>query len=276
MAMSSRAIDTGTSELLCEVSDNVATVTLNRPEKRNALSDKLSPALRQLLPMLDEDNDVRCVMLTGAGTAFCAGGDVSQMGDGALAKTPRSFEDNVENLRQRQRTLTQKLYELKTPTVAALPGAAAGAGMSLALACDMRVAAESAFITAAFGRIGLSGDHGGSWLLTRLVGPALAKELYFTSRRVDAEEAKSLGLVNAIYPGDTFRSQAFEFAKRVASGPPIAMKYMKEHINQAQFLRAGEAFDLEAEHLMRTAATEDHKEAVAAFMAKREPEFKGR
>ena len=140
----------------------------------------------------------------------------------------------------------------------------------------MRVAAESAFITAAFGRIGLSGDHGGSWLLTRLVGPALAKELYFTSRRVDAEEAKSLGLVNAIYPGDTFRSQAFEFAKRVASGPPIAMKYMKEHINQAQFLRAGEAFDLEAEHLMRTAATEDHKEAVAAFMAKREPEFKGR
>ena len=109
-----------------------------------------------------------------------------------------------------------------------------------------------------------------------MVGPALAKELYFTSRRVDAEEAKSLGLVNAIYPGDTFRSQAFEFAKRVASGPPIAMKYMKEHINQAQFLRAGEAFDLEAEHLMRTAATEDHKEAVAAFMAKREPEFKGR
>ena len=120
------------------------------------------------------------------------------------------------------------------------------------------------------------GDHGGSWLLTRLVGPAIAKELYFTSRRVAAEEAKSLGLFNAVYPDDSFRTQALEFAKSVAAGPPIAMKYMKEHINQAQFLRPGEAFDLEAEHLMRTVATEDHKEAVAAFMEKREPEFKGR
>lgn len=274
--MALNTIDTGTSELLCEVSDRLAVITLNRPEKRNALSDTLSPALRQLLPKVDEDPNIRCIMLTGAGTAFCAGGDVSQMGDGALAKAPHSFEESVENLRQRQRTLTQKLYELKTPTVAALPGAAAGAGMSLALACDLRVAGESAFITAAFGRIGLSGDHGGSWLLTRLVGPAIAKELYFTSRRVAAEEAKHLGLFNAVYQDDSFREQAIAFAKSIAAGPPIAMKYMKEHINQAQFLRAGEAFDLEAEHLMRTAATEDHKEAVAAFMEKREPEFKGR
>ena len=274
--MSAITIDTGTSELLCEVSDHLAIITLNRPEKRNALSDTLSPALPQLMPKLDEDRDIRCIMLTGAGTAFCAGGDVSQMGDGALAKSPRSFEDSVENLRQRQRTLTQKLYELKTPTVAALPGAAAGAGMSLALACDLRVAAETAFITAAFGRIGLSGDHGGSWLLTRLVGPAIAKELYFTSRRVAAEEAKILGLFNAVYPQDSFRAQATEFARSVAAGPPIAMKYMKEHINQAQFLRAGEAFDLEAEHLMRTANSEDHREAVAAFMEKREPQFEGR
>ncbi|MGR8949626.1 MAG: enoyl-CoA hydratase-related protein [Gammaproteobacteria bacterium] len=272
--MSSRSLDTGTTELLCEVTDHVATVTFNRPEKRNALSDNLSPALRTILPALDNDSDVRCIMITGAGTAFCAGGDVSQMGGGALANEP--FEARVEKLRQRQRTLTQKLYELKTPTVAALPGAAAGAGMSIALACDLRVAAKSAFITAAFGRIGLSGDHGGSWLLTRLVGPALAKELYFTSRRVPAAEAKELGLINTVYADDTFRSEAFEFAKSIAMSAPIALRYMKEHINQAQFLRAPEAFDLEAEHLMRTAETKDHQEAVDAFLAKREPVFKGR
>ncbi len=270
------ALDTGTEQLLCDLHDGVATVTLNRPEKRNALSDVLSPALRELLLTLDADPAVRCLLLTGAGTAFCAGGDVSQMQGGALANSPQSFEDKVHDLRLRQRTLTQRLYEFSKPTIAALPGAAAGAGMSLALACDMRVAAKSAFITAAFGRIGLSGDHGGSWLLTRLVGPAIAKELYFTSRRVHTDEAQRLGLLNAIYPDDTFREDAFAFAISVAAGPPVAMRYMKEHINKAQHLRAGEAFDLEAEHLIRSAGTEDHNEAVQAFLEKREPKFSGR
>lgn len=258
------------------MADQVATITLNRPEKRNALSDKMSPALRELLLKADSDPNIRCVLLTGAGSAFCAGGDVSQMGGGALSDEQESFETRVEKLRVRQRTLTQRLYELKTPTVAALPGAAAGAGMSLALACDMRVTASSGFITAAFGRIGLSGDHGGSWLLTRLVGPAIAKELYFTSRRVHADEALRLGLVNAIYPDETFREQAHSFAASIAAGPPIAIGYMKEHINQAQHFRAGEAFDNEAEHLMRCAQSDDHKQAVEAFMQKREPLFKGR
>lgn len=272
----STTIDTGTDQLLCTVEDAVATITLNRPEKRNALSDVLSPALRTLLLEVDANTAVRCVLLTGAGSAFCAGGDVSQMGGGALANEKDSFETRVQNLRLRQRSLTQRLYELKTPTVAALPGAAAGAGMSLALACDIRVAASSAFITAAFGRIGLSGDHGGSWLLTRLVGPAIAKELYFTSRRVFSDEAHRLGLLNAVYPDATFREDALTFAKTVAAGPPIAMGYMKEHINQAQHLRVGEAFDLEAEHLMRCATSEDHQEAVEAFLEKREPKFSGR
>jgi 2-(1,2-epoxy-1,2-dihydrophenyl)acetyl-CoA isomerase len=269
-------IDTGTDQLLCTVEDAVATITLNRPEKRNALSDVLSPALRTLLLEVDANTAVRCVLLTGAGSAFCAGGDVSQMGGGALANEKDSFETRVQNLRLRQRSLTQRLYELKTPTVAALPGAAAGAGMSLALACDIRVAASSAFITTAFGRIGLSGDHGGSWLLTRLVGPAIAKELYFTSRRVLSDEAQRLGLLNAVYPDATFREDALHFAKTVAAGPPIAMGYMKEHINHAQHLRVGEAFDLEAEHLMRCATSEDHQEAVEAFLEKREPKFSGR
>ena len=269
-------LNTGTDQVLCDVREGVATITLNRPEKRNALSDVLSPALRELLLILDDDEEVKSVLLTGAGSAFCAGGDVSQMQGGALASSTESFEDKVQNLRHRQRTLTQRLFELSKPTIAALPGAAAGAGMSLALACDMRVAAKSAFITAAFGRIGLSGDHGGSWLLTRLVGPAIAKELYFTSRRVHADEAQRLGLVNTIYSDETFREDAFNFAKSVAAGPPIAMRYMKEHINKAQHLRAAEAFELEAEHLIRSAASEDHQEAVQAFMEKREPKFSGR
>ena len=215
----STTIDTGTDQLLCTVEDAVATITLNRPEKRNALSDVLSPALRTLLLEVDANTAVRCVLLTGAGSAFCAGGDVSQMGGGALANEKDSFETRVQNLRLRQRSLTQRLYELKTPTVAALPGAAAGAGMSLALACDIRVAASSAFITAAFGRIGLSGDHGGSWLLTRLVGPAIAKELYFTSRRVFSDEAHRLGLLNAVYPDATFREDALHLCKNSCRRP---------------------------------------------------------
>ena len=192
-------VGTGTDELLCEVDDGVALITFNRPDKRNALSETLTPALRAVLPELDRRRDVRCVMLTGAGPAFCAGGDVSQMGGNRLATgDERSLEEKVAELEQRQRTLTLRLFEMKTPTIAALPGAAAGAGMSIALACDLRIAAASAFVTAAFGRIGLSGDYGGSWLLSRLVGTAVAKDMYFTSRRVGAEEGLKLGLFNRV------------------------------------------------------------------------------
>jgi len=271
------AIHTGTDELLCSTDGSVATVTLNRPEKRNALSDKLTPALRAILLRLESDRDVRCIVLTGAGKAFCAGGDVSQMGGGALAKPDeRSYEDKIRDLQHKQRTLTLRLYELKTPTIAALPGAAAGAGLSIALACDLRIAKSSAFITTGYANIGLSGDYGASWFLSQLVGPSVAKELCFTSRRIPATEAHSLGIINHVVDDDDYESAVRNLASDIASGPPVAIGYIKEHINRAFDTDLGTYLDTEAEHLLRCAQTEDHREAVSAFMEKRAPIFHGK
>jgi len=268
-------------EILLDIEDGVATVTLNRPEKRNALSDNLTPALRAILLELESDTRVGCVLITGAGTAFCAGGDVSGMGAGAGAaqpddRPPPSLEDGIRNLQHKQETLTLRLHQLAKPTVAALPGPAAGAGLSIALACDIRLASESAFITTAFRNIGLSGDYGASWLLTQLVGPSKAKELYFTSERIGAGECKALGIVNQVFPDETFRADAFSFAEQIAAGPPIAQRYMKENLNRAITADLKTCLDMEADRLVRCARTEDHREAVSAFLNKRTPKFKGR
>src|ERR1700733_15292063 len=158
-------VDTGTSELLCEIRDRVALVTLNRPEARNALSDHLTPALRRMIKQCGDDTNVGSILITGAGTAFCAGGDVKGMGSG-IAKAEVPLADRVADLMTKQRTLTGGLVAFRKPTIAALPGPAAGAGLAIALACDIRIAAESAFVTTAYVRIGFSGDYGIGWLLT--------------------------------------------------------------------------------------------------------------
>jgi enoyl-CoA hydratase/carnithine racemase len=269
-----REVDTGTNELLCAVDNGVATITLNRPEKRNALSDRLTPALRNVLPALEADVDVRVVVVTGAGKAFCSGGDVSGMGDRRAA--PTSTEAAIRTLRSRQETLTLRLFELAKPTIAALPGAAAGAGMSIALACDLRIAAESSFLTTAFANVGLSGDYGGSWLLTQLVGTSRAKELYYTARRVSAAEALGLGLVNEVVPDDRLMARTKELAEQIAAGPPIAIGYMKENLNRALAADLKSALALEADRMVRCNQTEDHREAVRAFLEKRRPSFRGR
>lgn len=273
-------LETGTEDLLLDLEAGVAMITLNRPEKRNALSDHLTPALRQALLDLDARSDVRCVVITGAGRAFCAGGDVSGMGgrrgsepqDGAPRPT---LEDAVTTLRLKQETLTLRLHELSKPTIAALPGPAAGAGLSIALACDLRIAADSAFLTTAFRNIGLSGDYGASWFLTRLVGPSRARELFFTSRRIDAAEALALGLVNEVVPFDDLAARTRELAAQIAAGPPVALRFMKENLNRAVQADLRSCLAMEADRMVRCTRTEDHREAVAAFLAKREPEFKG-
>ena len=200
--MTPHTVDTGTDQLLCALADGVATITLNRPDKRNALSDELTPALRQTLLVLEADPAVRCIVITGAGRAFCAGGDVSGMGNSGTgpAGPQATLEDAVRKLQHRQETLTLRLWDLAKPTIAALPGAAAGAGMSIALACDLRIAARSAIVTAGFGNVGLSGDYGGSWLLTQLIGVSRAKAMYFTGRRVGADEGLALGLFDEVVP----------------------------------------------------------------------------
>lgn len=272
--------DTGTDELLCCVEGHVATLTLNRPEKRNALSDTLTPALRESLLRIDADPDVRVLVITGVGKAFCAGGDVTGLGKAFANKTPQtpraSAEDAIRNLQIRQDTLTLRLYHLAKPTIAVLPGPAAGAGMSIALACDLRLAAQSAFLAPGFANIGLSGDYGGSWFLTRIVGPGRAKAIYLTGRRVEAEEALDLGIFNEVVPDADLAERARELASSIASGPPIALRYMKENINRASVADLNTCLDMEADRTVRCARTEDHLEGVDAFMSKREPKFAGR
>ena len=265
-------IDTGTNELLCEIRNRVATLTLNKPEKRNALGDILTPALREVLLVLEADSRVGCVLLTGAGKAFCSGGDVSDMGGGA-ALPAKSPDERVAELTRKQENLTLRLYELAKPTIAALPGPAAGAGLSIALACDLRVAARDAFIVTAFVNIGLSGDYGSSWFLNRLIGQSKAKELMFRSERVTAEECERLGLVNRVFDPETFRDQAHAYAADIANGPATALRLMKRNLNRGALQGLRESLAMEAQHLILSGQSEDAAEAIKAFMEKRKPEF---
>ena len=265
-------VDTGTAELLCEIRDRVALVTLNRPEARNALSDQLTPALRRMIRQCDEDSRVGALLITGAGTAFCAGGDVKGMGSNS-AKAETSLDERIADLRIKQRTLTGALVALRKPTLAALPGPAAGAGLALALACDMRIAAESAVMTTGYARIGLTGDYGIAWLLTRLVGTSRARELMFLSERIDARRCESLGLVNRVVADAELRDVAFALARSLAEGPLQAFAGMKDNLDHALGTHLLESMDKEAENMARSARTTDHKEAVRAFIEKRKPVF---
>jgi enoyl-CoA hydratase/carnithine racemase len=274
MVNSECKVETGTDELLCTVSDRVATITLNRPQARNSLSDKLTPALRTMIRQCGDDAEVGAVLITGAGDAFCAGGDVKSMGTGT-AKPDRTFGERVTELMVRQRTLTGAIVALRKPTIAALPGAAAGAGMALALACDIRIAAESAIMTTGYARIGLSGDYGIAWLLSRLTGTARARELLFLSERLDARRCEQLGLVNRVVPDAALHEAAFDMARSLAQGPAIAFGFMKDNLDHALTSDFLSSLDHEADRMVRSAMTVDHKEAVRAFVEKRRPTFQG-
>ena len=273
-ATSARRIDTGTDELLCELRDRVAVITLNRPQARNALSDQLSPALREMIRWCGEEAEVGAVLITGAGTAFCAGGDVKGMGSGSNpAKRDWSFEQRVADLQDRQRRLTGALVALRKPSIAALPGPAAGAGLSIALACDLRIAAQSAFVATGYLKVGLSGDYGITWLLTQLVGRGRARELMLLGDKVDAQRCLSLGLFNRVVPDDQLRAEAFALARQLAQGPGLAQALVKDNLDDAATLRFDAALDHEAARLIRASTHGDHAEAVRAFVEKRAPNF---
>lgn len=270
-----KRIDTGTDELLLELRERVAVITLNRPEARNALSDRLSPALREAIRHCADDESIGAVLLTGAGSSFCAGGDVKGMGDNSAKRAMKPAE-RIADLRERQRLLTGALVGMRKPTVAALPGPAVGAGLSIALACDIRIAAASAFLATGYVRVALSGDYGIASLLTRLVGTGRARELMFTGDRVDAHRAQEIGLVNRVVADEALQSEAFAFARRLADGPSEALRLMKDNLDDALVVDFDVALEREAERLVEAAGTADHAEAVRAFVEKRAPRFGGR
>lgn len=269
-------IDTGTDELLCVIRERVAVITLNRPDARNSLSDNLTPALRTMIRVCGENPEVGVLLVTGAGKAFCAGGNVKGMGANRdPKKLDMSYEDKVADLQERQRLLTGALASVRKPTIAALPGPAVGAGLAIAMACDIRIAAQSAFISTGYLRVALSGDYGMAWLLTRLVGTARARELMFTSEKVDATRCEQIGLVNRVVPDETLQDEAFALARSIAEGPTLALRYMKDNLDEALLFDFSTARDHEAERLIRLTTTSDHKEAVQAFIDKRKPVFRG-
>ncbi|MAA49182.1 MAG: enoyl-CoA hydratase [Gammaproteobacteria bacterium] len=271
-------IDTGTEDLLANLDEGVLTLTLNRPEARNAMSGEMTAALAQQLADAELNTKVRCVVLTGAGKGFCAGGDVKGMaasGDGTVGDN--TIDGAIHRQRVNQRATAGKLYSMPKPTIAALPGAAAGAGLSLALACDMRVMASNAIMTTAFARVGFSGDYGGTFFMSQLIGTAKARQLYFMSERVSAQEALSLGLTNWVCESDELATKTQEIAAQLAVGPAVAYRYMKE--NFARAMSSGDVddcLDLEATHHVHCGQTQDHKNATKAFVEKREPTFIGR
>jgi len=271
--------------LLETIEGGIATLTMHRPEARNALSAEMFDGLSEALPRLAQDAAVRLVVLTGTGAAFCSGGDVkgfARNAAGAAATNAAatnaaasSFDHKVTNLRARME-VARWLHEMPKPTLAVIPGPAAGAGLSLALACDMRIAADNAKLTTAFSKIGLSGDFGGSWFLNHLVGAAKARELYFTGAVVSGDEAVRMGLVNRVVPAAQLPAAAAAWAAELAALPTIAVGYMKRNLNTGLQGTLSQVLDAEAIHMIRTFETDDHKGAAAAFVEKRAPQFNGR
>ncbi len=270
------SIDTGTADLLATLDQGVLTLTLNRPDARNAMSEAMNHALAQQLASAELDPLVKCVVITGAGKGFCAGGDVKGMANRNAGGRTLTVDEAIHRQRVNQRATSGKLFKMPKPTLAALPGAAAGAGLSLALACDLRIMARGAVMTTAFARVGFSGDYGGTYFMTQLVGTAKARQLYYLSERISAEEALALGLCNWVCEPEDLVARTREIAHRLAAGPTVAYRYMKENLNRALAGEVDDCLDLEATHHVHCGATEDHREAARAFVEKREPVFHGR
>ena len=257
--------------VLQKLEGGLLTITMNRPERKNALNPDMVAGLVEAARRAADDPEVRAVLLKGAGGSFCVGGDVKSM---AAGRAPLPFEVKMANLR-RGMEVSRILHQMPKPVVAQLDGAAAGAGLSMALSCDLRIASESCKITTAFAKVGFSGDYGGTYFLTQLLGSARARELYLMSPVLTARDAHAIGMVTKVVPDAEIDAAAHELALSLAQGPSIALGYIKRNINNAEHLPLEDCFDGEAIHHTRCSDTEDHKEAAKAFVEKRKPAFKG-
>jgi 2-(1,2-epoxy-1,2-dihydrophenyl)acetyl-CoA isomerase len=259
--------------LLFDVTDRVATLTLNRPERLNALGDTLRPELHDAILKCGADDGVGAIVITGAGRGFCSGGDVKDMSERDQAHRNSTTAEQLGPVRDR---CILAMRDCAKPIIAAINGVAAGAGMNLAFACDIRIASAAAKFSQAFAKRGLTPDWGGSWFLPRIVGTAKACELIFTGDTIDAAEALRLGIVNSVVAPEALMDEARALARRIAAGPPVALQLSKRAIyrNLECDLRAGLEFETFAQGVCR--GTEDAKEGVKAFMEKRAPVFRGK
>lgn len=249
----------------------VATVTMNRPDRLNTLNKPLQSALVYALEDVASDVEVRAVILTGAGRGFCAGGELGEQHD--AHSWPQASE--VGQLRWMERAI-ELLVTMPKVTIAAINGACAGAGVSLACACDLRVAADRAVFNTAFLTAGLPGDYGSAWLLSRLLGGARARDLLLFPRRVTADEALGLGLLSRVVPADELRSTVDTLAAGAAASAPLAVRGMKANLQSAEILPLADYLSVEVERQIECGRSEDAAEAGRAFLEKRQPVFKGR
>ena len=251
-----------------EVADAVATITLDRPESLNALTIPMKVALREALGSIAEDRSVRAVVLTGSGRAFCAGQDLGER------EAPNAPPLDVE-LRERYNPIIGAIRSMGQPVIAAVNGVAAGAGASIAFACDLRIASTEARFVLAFGRIGLVPDSGATWLLPRLVGAARAAEIALLGDAIGADDALRFGLVNRVVPADALATESRAMAERLAAGAPLATALTKQALDRSWGIGLDEALDGEATLQGIAGATRDHAEGLAAFREKRPPRFTG-
>lgn len=251
----------------------VVTLTFNRPDRLNAITNDMLDELMTAVGRFDQDDTIGCVVLTGEGRAFSAGGDVKSMAEGSEAA--QGFDARARNLRRRME-VSRMIHEAAKPWIASVRGPCAGASLSLALACDMRIASETARFITAFAKVGLSGDFGGSYFLSGLIGTGRARELYFTGGEIKGDEAYRLGVANRLVPDGDLEAETAAFAAQIANGPRLTLQYMKKNMNVAERGDLAAALDAEAIHHARTGQTEDHAEAAKAFTEKRSPVFRGR
>jgi 2-(1,2-epoxy-1,2-dihydrophenyl)acetyl-CoA isomerase len=263
--------------VLFETRGAVGIMTLNRPESLNAMNPEMLDTMFRVAQKAADDPAIRSLIITGNGRAFSAGGDVKGMAtrDGASSGGTAPLLTGAEALRQ-QEEISRLLAEMPKPTICAVNGVAAGAGMSVALAADLRIASDQARFTTAFAKVGFSGDFGGTWLLQRLVGPLKAKELYFLSDVISAQDAQSLGLVSRVVPHDSLMNETMELAERLAAGPTLAYGRIKDNFTFGATNTFSDTLQREAENMIASGQTTDHKNAARAFVEKSTPVFEGR
>lgn len=259
--------------VISELDNHVTTITLNRPEVMNALNREMYAELEQAFRDANRDPEVRCIVLTGSGRAFCSGDDVKQI---MLGEQRDTTVTRLRDARPRPTPAAAAVLECDRPVICAVNGPAVGWGMDLTLFCDIRIASEQAKFGELFIKRGLVSDIGGLWRLPRIVGPSKAAELLFTGDVIDAREAERIGLVSRVVPAEELLPAALELARKIAANPPIAMRYMKEGLRRSVHASMEEMGEYVGNALAYLFTTEDHKEGALSFVERREPVFRGR